>query len=705
MNYSSSLIFSAFLLFQLVGYAQNYGDKEFYLVDSLDLELVSESEKNSLDSILNLYHKCDQTDDTLYLFYLENLVEGYESANIEGVYRYEHLKQANQVDFSIQRPDDIQKRLYFSKGYANANVAIMEVFSGEPDAAMAYIDSALQCLHQTDSNNYKALVYNLASYSCKKTGQINLAIDYNMEALTVAEELNDPEILSTVYNNLAGLHQLLENNTKATGYYEKALVNTDKSNTRNYGTALVNFSEFLFRNVQDTSKALLLLNESKSIIDTTFSSYQSKSHAINVYVVLGSVYLAQHNLQASENYYLKSLSLSTEIKRNTRVCEAYLGLTQINLLKKKRTQALNYGKKALLLANEFSLLREQSDAHKLLSQIHSEAKNYSAAHFHLNEHLAASEEYTQEEDKKQLLQRSFQYDYTKKTLVDSLANQEKLNIAKANEELAQQKAKSSRYISMLALFCVALSVVFIWYMISRIRIIRKQKSELNQAFKKLEISKKNELASSNLKAIKSQMNPHFMFNSLNSIQHLILKEDTDKSYDYVVMFSELVRNTLSYSEQEFIEVDKELDFLTTYLELEKLRFKKDFNYELKSTVPNHIQVPPILIQPFIENALKHGLLHKKGLKQLTVKLDYSEHLTCTIRDNGIGRKNSEKLKKNEDSHVSFAMKSIAERLEILSERYQEDFKYHVKDLYDEQGSAAGTEIFLNMPSKNLTPIN
>lgn len=119
---------------------------------------------------------------------------------------------------------------------------------------------------------------------------------------------------------------------------------------------------------------------------------------------------------------------------------------------------------------------------------------------------------------------------------------------------------------------------------------------------------------SELKALRSQMNPHFIFNSLNSIQDLVMREDTRKTYDYIVLFSKLVRSTLNYSSLDFIPIEKEVEFLNVYLSLEKLRFQDDFDYEISYEGCEDYAVPSLLIQPFLENALVHGLLHKKGKK-------------------------------------------------------------------------------------------
>ncbi len=210
----------------------------------------------------------------------------------------------------------------------------------------------------------------------------------------------------------------------------------------------------------------------------------------------------------------------------------------------------------------------------------------------------------------------------------------------------------------------------------------------------------NELNASKLTAIQSQMNPHFIFNSLNSIQDLILKGDVEKSYSYITTFSNLVRRTLSYSDKDFIDFEQEIKLLELYLSLEKLRFKKDFNFNLQTNQIVDIQIPPMLIQPFIENALIHGLLHKEGEKKLSILFELNEILTCKIEDNGIGREKAKAIKiRQRNNHESFSVKAIKKRFDILSETLNGSFGYSYEDI-KEDGVVVGTRVTLSIPIKH-----
>jgi len=208
----------------------------------------------------------------------------------------------------------------------------------------------------------------------------------------------------------------------------------------------------------------------------------------------------------------------------------------------------------------------------------------------------------------------------------------------------------------------------------------------------------NEVNTSKLTAIQSQMNPHFIFNALNSIQALVLRGDIDKSYAYINQFSSLVRKTLNFSEKDFIEFDSEIQLIEVYLSLEKLRFREDFEYSINLPEEDEFLVPPMLIQPFIENALVHGLLHKTGLKTIEISFKVSDTLECTIIDNGIGRKESAEINKRQNpEHESFAIKALENRLEILSKRFKNPIGFNYEDLYDENNNATGTKVVVKIP--------
>ncbi|MBL4746713.1 MAG: histidine kinase [Flavobacteriaceae bacterium] len=200
-----------------------------------------------------------------------------------------------------------------------------------------------------------------------------------------------------------------------------------------------------------------------------------------------------------------------------------------------------------------------------------------------------------------------------------------------------------------------------------------------------------------LKSLRSQMNPHFIFNALNSVNSFIAQNDERAANRYLTEFSKLMRNVLNNSEKDFIVLADEIELLTLYLRLEHQRFEDKFDYELTidPNIETHtFQIPPMLLQPYIENAVWHGLRYKKSLGKLSVSMLKKEENTVEIliTDNGIGRGPSEKLKtKNQHKQVSKGMNNIKQRIGILNDMYGDRVTVTVSDLFED---GTGTKVLL-----------
>lgn len=217
-----------------------------------------------------------------------------------------------------------------------------------------------------------------------------------------------------------------------------------------------------------------------------------------------------------------------------------------------------------------------------------------------------------------------------------------------------------------------------------------------------------QLKMSEITAIKAQMNPHFIFNALNSIQELILDEDIIASNEYLGKFSDLMRLILQISGKEYISLKTETNILQLYLDLEQLRFGTELEYKIlieeNIGIPlTQIQIPGMIIQPYVENAIKHGLLHKKGNKHLEIKF-YKEktHFFCQIRDNGIGRKQAGKIARRRSKyHKSFASQANLNRIKLMNELSNSNITLKITDLYKDN-QAAGTEVLLKFPLERIS---
>lgn len=203
-----------------------------------------------------------------------------------------------------------------------------------------------------------------------------------------------------------------------------------------------------------------------------------------------------------------------------------------------------------------------------------------------------------------------------------------------------------------------------------------------------------------LKALRAQMNPHFAFNVMNSIQRFLLENDSDSAHRYLGRFSKLLRLVLEHSERSSITLAEEITALKLYVELEMARFRNRFEFEVKiedSLDPEEVMIPSMLIQPHVENAICHGLMHKQGKGKLSISIKGDAYtLVCTIEDDGIGRAAAALLKDQAVKHNSMGVKITGERIRLLNTG-NGGLQTRITDLTDEAGNAAGTRVELFIP--------
>lgn len=241
-------------------------------------------------------------------------------------------------------------------------------------------------------------------------------------------------------------------------------------------------------------------------------------------------------------------------------------------------------------------------------------------------------------------------------------------------------------------------ILFAWWLYRyRVDQIRKKEKLRSQYEKKL--------ANVEMSALLAQMNPHFLFNSLNSIDSYIIRNESRKASEYLNNFARLMRLILQNSRSNYISIKDELETLDLYLQMEALRFANRFEYEIRIS-PDidgaSILIPPMLIQPYIENAIWHGLMHKKDGRQGKVELVISKHennLFCVIQDNGIGREKAEiiRIQHPGNRKRSMGMQITKDRMEMINKLYNTNTSMQIIDLHDGNGIAAGTRVELVIP--------
>jgi hypothetical protein len=246
---------------------------------------------------------------------------------------------------------------------------------------------------------------------------------------------------------------------------------------------------------------------------------------------------------------------------------------------------------------------------------------------------------------------------------------------------------ASWFIGLVILSTTAIIYLLYSYRVRQIRRTERIKAELNQ-----------KIAETEMKALRAQMNPHFLFNSLNSVKMLINKGNSADAKSYLTKYSKLIRQILEYSREKFIRLDEEMEMLSLYLDLEQVRFK-NFEYTIDvapGLEADFIEIPPMLLQPFVENAIWHGLMNKPDdPRNLSIIVHQEKSNTVIIiEDNGIGRKQAQLLKSRKGSQrESLGLRIGQERIDILKEQYGDGAKMQIIDLEN----PTGTRVVISLP--------
>jgi Histidine kinase/Tetratricopeptide repeat len=275
----------------------------------------------------------------------------------------------------------------------------------------------------------------------------------------------------------------------------------------------------------------------------------------------------------------------------------------------------------------------------------------------------------------------------KETALDLINKNNKLK----DQQLSQEKFIRNALIGgLLLLFAVVL-------MVFRSIVLRQKNERLNYEKRQAELQQQS--SELEMQALRAQMNPHFIFNCLSSINKFILKNESRAASDYLTRFSRLIRRVLTNSQLRMIPLSDEVEMLRLYLDMERLRFDNSFEYHIifaNAIEPETIYVPPMLLQPICENAIWHGLMHMEGHGKLDVVMQIEDDkLHCTITDNGIGRSKAAEInKQSPDKQQSFGLKITNDRIALFNDQKQTESFLRTEDVVDKAGKIAGTKVSL-----------
>ncbi len=336
------------------------------------------------------------------------------------------------------------------------------------------------------------------------------------------------------------------------------------------------------------------------------------------------------------------------------------------------------------LAQETEKNRALADAYLQLSEIYEKQNKKKLALEYFIRYNATEDSLFKEEKRKQINDMEAKYENEKK--------QKEIALLKKNTQLQELEIDKQRS----NMYAIGGSSLFLLLLIAGIynRYHLRQKARHRSRQEALQ----KQLSDLEQKALRTQMNPHFIFNSMGSIQGLMLEEKVDAAGEYLTKFARLLKQVLENSGKKYISLSDEINSLELYLSLEQMRSEHKFQFSLAIADDldgDKLSFPPLLIQPFVENAIWHGIKHKKGSGNISIDIQSNDpdHLICRVTDDGIGREKARSLAHSQ--HRSLGMKISRQRIALMGLSEQSDIR--IIDLYNEHNEAAGTRVELVLP--------
>ena len=611
---------------------------------------------------------------------------------------------------------DLYGQLADNMGMGRSCYALAYVFSFKSDLKESerYCNLSLGLFEKADFKPGIINTYNVLSYLANQEKDLEKARNHIEKAIEIARSINDTLQLADVTNSLGNIYSDMALFSQAIDTYFEALRLWElKKDSNGIALAYGNIG-LMYYYQKEYDKALefnlkkLPVSESKgdlwemaktyNNIATIYNSrsdfvsaltYFRKSLRLNSQMNLPSGVASLCNNIASTLlllsqpdsalwYVNRAVSIGTEINAPA-LADYYVTLGNVMQRKKNYQSALQNTLKAYELGRKKKNPLTVSDASILLSDIYYKINQPDLAYRYLRKHMQLRDSISNDEFLKQVTRMEIQYDFDKKEKATEYARME--------ESLLHENSIKQKNLYLRGLVILLILVAFFSFLYIR-------HSRLRSRYVQIDLEQR---------LLRAQMNPHFIFNSLCAVQDFILAGKSQKANTFLTKIARLMRNILENSREEFIPLEKEIETVKYYLDLQQLRFETEFDYIISlddNIDPENISVPPMLTQPCVENSIEHGLLPLKEKGQLRISYRLSNGLMILeVTDNGIGRKEAEKIVAERWDKKSVSTKVNAERLENFRKTlHQKNISYEIIDLFDKD-RAAGTKVIMKLPYK------
>ena len=532
--------------------------------------------------------------------------------------------------------------------------------------------------------DYKNIAYTYTNIgqSERQHGNYLRAIDMYLNALKIYEKkmgLTHTAEIGSIYNGLGIVYEKMEKYEESVTYFKKSL--EIKIKTANmYGAAITR------NNLADVYNLLNQLNLSKEYSLQALHYFRSVNYSRGIapsLLNLGSIYNKMDSFVEALKCHQEALELTRTLGYKEGEAITLTGLAEIHLKQNNLEEALRLAKQSLKIANENNLPEPQQNASWLISRAYIKQGDFKNGYQYYENYITLRDSIFNKSKLDRLYSIEKEYEIARKQgEINLLEQQNKI------KELSLIQERYTKYFLLIALILVLIAAVFA-YLGFRLKTkligkLRKGNEEIQRLNLALEI-----------RVLRSQMDPHFVFNALNGLQHFLSSQPAENSINYLSKVSRLVRLTLQNASRDWVKLYEELEILKLYLQVEQYRFPDKFEFDfIVDPATEHEKVPFLVIQPYVENAVLHGLLPRSGAGGKLIIRVKKEHdlMRIMIEDNGVGRGGNARIA--DPMFTSMGSGLARERLTKLSLQLGMLMDAEIEDLKDEHGGPAGTHSIL-----------
>lgn len=532
-----------------------------------------------------------------------------------------------------------------------------------------------------NSGYYTSIKMLAAAYEgAKKYPQ---AIAEYREFLSLAQQKQSATDERLAKENLA---RVLFNNkqyTEANAFYQQLLVSFRSANQETKVSEMYELIGKCYAGQNDTAQALKYFGLAGIVAD----NYGNETDQSVSWQNVGRSYNSIGEYDKSNEYEKRAKKINQKNGDNQRVLDNNSNIAGNYLFMNKANEAIPFLQENLVLSNQTGQIKSTGETHKALSEAYAKLGKFEQAKASFDQYRQVQEQLLAEKESQlqDLVNQNSQFSDKENQIAllikDKELDEKQISLLQKESNLKAENARQQKRINYI------LAALLVLMLLGLVMLYRstKQKQIANKLL--------------SIRSLRSQMNPHFIFNSLNSVNSFISKSDDRSANKYLSEFARLMRTVLEHSKKDFVLLSAELEVLERYLNLEHLRFKDHFDYvfEVDENLEiDRLLIPPMMVQPYIENAIWHGLRYKEEKGMLAVKFwKKNNAVLIEIKDNGIGRKRSEELKtKNQKMGKSTGISNTNGRIKLLNEIHNIHVKCSITDLDENE---TGTSVSIELP--------